>query len=277
MLFRRLLRERFLWFSLLGTSFFLVEAGLESDDRHIVISGPHIAALAGRWSLQSGREPSPDELEALLSFHLREEVLVREAKRRGLDQGDVIIRRRLAQKMELLLRDDLADAGLSREQVADYYAGNRERYRRPQRVSFRHIYLGEDEASARHEAEDLLAGLAPASAADSDWSQLGRPFIMAREYALRSGQELSELFGTAFADTLTARAASDHWLGPLRSVYGWHLVRVLDVRPAQLPPLAEVEQRVASDARKAMLREKERAAIARLMGRYSIIEDWRTP
>ena len=61
--------------------------------------------LAAQWQGQTRRLPDANELDALVEGYVREEILVREARRLNLDQDDVIIRRRLAQKYEFLLAD----------------------------------------------------------------------------------------------------------------------------------------------------------------------------
>ena len=58
------------------------------------------------WRRNGGATGLPDanELDAGRGY-VREEILVREARRLNLDQDDVIIRRRLAQKYEFFLAD----------------------------------------------------------------------------------------------------------------------------------------------------------------------------
>jgi parvulin-like peptidyl-prolyl isomerase len=50
-------------------------------------------------------------------------------------------------------------------------------------------------------------------------------------------------FGADFASGLAA-LPTDRWSGPVRSSYGFHLVRVTAVQPATMPPLQEVRKDV---------------------------------
>jgi hypothetical protein len=50
-----------------------------------------------QWAKQYQRPPGPGELRGLVDARVREEVLYREALAMGLDQGDGMIRRQLAQ------------------------------------------------------------------------------------------------------------------------------------------------------------------------------------
>ena len=61
--------------------------------------------LTETWVRQWHREPTAEELRVLVSNLLKEELLSREAREMRLDEGDTIVRRRLAQKLEFLLRD----------------------------------------------------------------------------------------------------------------------------------------------------------------------------
>ena len=46
--------------------------------------------------------PTPEDMRRLIGNKVREEILYREALALGLDKGDSIVKRRLAQKMEFL-------------------------------------------------------------------------------------------------------------------------------------------------------------------------------
>ncbi len=74
-------------------------------DRVVTVTEEQLGAIRERWAAQWGRPPTGRELEGLIDEAVREEILYREARRRGLDRGDAIIRRRLAQKMTFLLED----------------------------------------------------------------------------------------------------------------------------------------------------------------------------
>ena len=54
------------------------------------------------WTAQWRRPPTPEEMRGLVEARVREEILYREALALGLDRGDAIVKRRLAQKMEFL-------------------------------------------------------------------------------------------------------------------------------------------------------------------------------
>ena len=61
----------------------------------------YVAAWQARWS----RPPTEQELDGLIKRFIRESIYYREAVAMGLDQGDPVTRRRMAQKLEFLTRD----------------------------------------------------------------------------------------------------------------------------------------------------------------------------
>jgi len=102
---RKALSDQFVWFLVLGASLFALHAYFNDPARQIRLGEADVTMLASRWEAQTGSTPTPEEVNSLVEYHVREEILAREAMRLGLDAGDAIVRRRLVQKMELLIRD----------------------------------------------------------------------------------------------------------------------------------------------------------------------------
>lgn len=270
----RILTDRFVIFALIGTAFFAWEALTRDDGSDTIIIGPgDVVMLQGRWQLQSGALPSEAELRSLIDNHTREEILVREALRLGLDQGDVIVRRRLAQKMELLVRDQYAASDFTRAELEDYFALNRDRYVRPKQVGFRHIYLGSGPEPGRGAVTEIRADLA-AGEGGQRWRELGTAFMLGREFAPRPETAYGELFGPDFASRLMDETAPGEWLGPVRSAYGWHLVQVVAVQPQASLSLDEETERVKGDLEAERLETAVDAVLEEMAARYRIRQDW---
>jgi len=105
----KLLREPLLHFLIIGAGlFFLFSQADDPDigtDNRIVIMQADLERLADVWLRRTGRPPSAQDREQQLDQYIREQVLYSEALAMGLDKDDVIVRRRLSQKMEYLFND----------------------------------------------------------------------------------------------------------------------------------------------------------------------------
>ena len=258
-------------FLLLGGGVFALDSWLDdgSAERRVVeVTTTHIAGIRERWVAQWGRPPTTSELNGLIDEAVREEILYREAQRLGLDQDDAIVRRRLAQKMTFMLEDTASVEAPSTEEIETYYLAHTERYRTPGRTTFRHIFLsGDRRTDPAGDAHTLLEELQRNG--PEGWQQLGDPFMLLKEYADRSNQEIVELFGGRFAGALEQLLLGT-WSGPIDSAYGTHLVHVL-ARTAPRPlSLDEVRNDVATDLLYGRREEQNRTAFQRVRERYDV-------
>lgn len=260
-------------FLLLGSGLFAGQRWLaDADDerRVVTVTDEQVDALRARWDAQWGRPPTDRELQGLLDEMVREEILYREALRLGLDRGDPIVRRRLAEKMTFMLEDNAQLPAPTAHEVEAYYAAHAERYREPQRTTFRHVYLsGDRRADARRDAAALLQVVRDGEA--DDWRRAGDPFPLLREYTDRTGREIAELFGADFAAALSGLpAGAEDWHGPLDSAHGTHLVQVLDRNAPRTPALDDVRERIVPDLLAAQRRDRNRIALRALRERYDV-------
>lgn len=258
-------------FLLLGTGVFLAMrwlGAMEAEGRVVSVSEDQIAAIRQRWVAQWGRDPTSRELRGLIDDAVREEILYREALHLALDRNDPIVRRRLAQKLTFMLEDNSQVPLPSVEDVESHFAANADRYHVPGRMTFRHVFLSDGRgASAYADAVDLLPQAS--RGADGNWRDLGDPFMLLREYADRSDQEIAELFGGGFAMAL-ADLAVGQWQGPVRSAHGTHLVLVMGRTEPRTPSLDDVRTRVANDLVELRRREHNLAAFQAVRDRYEV-------
>ena len=122
-----LLREPLLQFLVLGAALFglfhLVDKRRAETPTRIVASSARVANLADSFARTWQRPPSREELQGLVDDYIRDEVFYREGRAEGVDRDEVIIRRRVRQKMEFLA-EDLSGPEPSEEQLAAYLKSN---------------------------------------------------------------------------------------------------------------------------------------------------------
>lgn len=264
---RRGLRDPLFAFLLIGAAVFVLEGVWREDaSRTIVVDREQADRLAQLWNAQMGRPPTAEELAVLIEDHVREEILVREAKRLGLDEDDVIVRRRLAQKVSFLSEDVATLQPPQEDALRSYFEAHRQRYETPAVLTFSHIYFSPDRrADAAADAERVLAELDPAA-----WRTSGDPFMLGRTYAHAALPRLRKDFGDAFAEQVSSLPAEGVWRGPLRSGYGFHLVRVDTASPAKGADYASVAERVAADFDAQRRADANRAYFENLRAQYTV-------
>lgn len=265
-----------LHFLLLGGILFAVSAwrggsGPESEGAsRIEVTPVVIERLRAGYERQFGRAPDEEELRGLVTAHIREEVLYREALALGLDRDDTIVRQRLAQKMEFLT-NDVADAAEPDDgALQEFFTKNAARYAKPAQVSFRHVYFSKTKRGADGEAEAREALEALAKGASDE--TLGDAFLHGFEFAGREAEEVTALFGPEFAAQLASLPVGA-WQGPVASSYGLHIVLVESRAGTKATTLSEVPAEVLRDINEDRRRTANREVFDKLRERYSVAVD----
>jgi peptidyl-prolyl cis-trans isomerase C len=275
---RRWLREPLVHFSASG---FLLFAGyaalnpgadLPANSRRIELSEGDLHQLTVAWVALGRPAPTPEQLRSLVDRRVREEILYREALALGLDRGDSIVRRRLAQKMEFLADDLSAVPEPTREELRTWFDTHSERFASDPRITFRHLYFSPDRRGprARAAAAEALAQLAGGAAGPADPTAPADPFMFEDWYRDRTRERLAADFGTMFAQQLF-ELRTGSWQGPIESGYGWHLVWLESLTPARVPAFDAVEGDVHAewlDDQRAAARERVFAA---MRARYDVV------
>jgi parvulin-like peptidyl-prolyl isomerase len=273
---KKFIKEPLLHFLALGAVIFAFNAW-RAQTRPEEISTPRIdvtAAVIDRlragYERQFGQTPDAEELRGLVTAHIREEVLCREALTLGLDRDDTIVRRRLAQKMEFLTDDLVAAAEPDDAAVREFFDMHAARYAKPAQVSFRHVYFSSEKRGAKSDAaaREALAALAKGASDEA----MGDAFLHGFVFAEREAQEITALFGGEFAAQLGALREGE-WSEPVASSYGLHLVRVHSRGATQPARFDTVSAKVAEDFNEERRRTTNREIFEKLRERYQVSVD----
>jgi hypothetical protein len=251
-----LAREPLVRFLLIGAVLFAGMQMIRAAQRPVVrIDASELNQLATYWEAQTQRPPTKAELAGIIGDRIDEELLAREALRLGLDKNDMIIRRRLAQKMGFAT-DDAQAAEPTEPQLRAYYARTAERYAAPARVAFQQVFFSGDRphGGAQMAAAQALERAEEGGRADPT----GDPFLFPLAYDDVNLPDLVRDYGTAFEKTLET-APIGTWTGPVLSPYGWHIVKVTARRAGAATSFEAVRDQVR-DAYLSDRRESSRAA-----------------
>jgi hypothetical protein len=278
--------------------FWLVHAPPQPRPAAIVVTAADVDRLRLDYTRETGLEPTSADEAALVDKAIQEEVLFREALARGLDRydrsvrnwlveqmrvlddttedpdrlyarartlgldrTDLVVRRILVQKMRLLA----ARTGKRRPSDAEleaFYAGHREEYRPPDRVTFWHVFV--------HRGADAGALLARVrDDAPEVAVRQGESFAVPPHVIAQSPAQVEKLFGAELAETVQ-HAETRTWIGPVPSPYGLHLVWIQAREPGTPPPLAAVRERVLERWQNQERRRRVSALLRDLERRYPL-------
>lgn len=255
-------REPLLHFLLFGAIVVALEGPgpvMDDERRVITVDAAVEADIDAQLRQTLGRAPSSEERHAAIGRWVRTEMLAREAARRGLAEGDAVVRSRLSRKMAMVLAaseipDDPDDATLHA-----WYAAHADRYRVDARLTVRQL-LASTESEAEALRLQLEAGADPRDIEARD--PPGGPVLRSR-----TPERLAELFGSDWVDGL-----EDDWR-VLQSQHGWHVARVESRVVGGQVPFEDARARVLLHWRTARAVEAEELAIDALSTAWEV-EGW---
>jgi parvulin-like peptidyl-prolyl isomerase len=282
----RFLQEPLLHFLVIGAVLFGAYAWLNRNGDNagaptLRLAQSDVAWLKETFALERQREPSEAELRALVRGFLKEELLARQAQELGLDRDDIVVRRRLAQKMTFLLQDNWRRAAPSDNDLHRLYEAQRSQgearsgpstlFTRP-RISFTHIFFSRERRPDA--AADAGAALRELSHPDAGapTPELGDRIAGKSEFRNLDERTVANQFGTKFAARVFELDPGP-WQGPIESSQGLHLVRITQLLPAQLRPFDEIRAELAELWREQNQRESEERYFVEQLKRYRLAPD----
>lgn len=203
---------------------------------------------------------TPGGRAQFLESVITRDLLLREALRRGVDRRqDVSDRVAMARKsilLEALLRDVAERApGLSDEALRKIYDENASQFQVGERAKVSHM-LFRDKARA----EEMYRR-----------AKAGEPFEeLMKEVGKRDGEVAADLgdieqgnFVKEF-EVAVFSAAPGSVVGPVKTTYGWHVIKVYERKPAGVRPFEEVKPQLLADQRERAQRDAFESLIAEL-------------
>jgi peptidyl-prolyl cis-trans isomerase C len=269
---KHLLSEPLLHFLAIGLILFgvygLLNEDINLDSNQILIPQSLTDKLIFQWATQNGRPPTQDEKDGLLELFIQQEILYREALALGLEQGDVIVKRRLAQKMQYLFEDLSPAPEPDHDELKTYLELNAGQFRLPARLSFNHIYFKTDNGSSgvTNNTKKLLPLL---NKGEADPASSGDRLLLPTSFHGVTENEIAKSFGKVFAANLFT-LPRDQWVGPIVSGYGIHLVKIGEFSKAIMPPLAEIQDEVSQEWRYEKEKQLRKAFMEELRKKYNV-------
>ena len=279
-LWKRVLGEPLVQFLLIGLLLFVV-AGRKNTPppaadaaRRITITDDDLRQLSGLWQAQWNRPPTPRELRRLVDDQIREEIYFREALATGLDRQDILVRRRLVERMAFLSATENDFHDPTEAELESWYGAHAAAFAVPRDATFRLLFFSDRARGGRAKEEAILArdALAGKSAKSTDAAAaagLGDPAPFEPRYAALSPDEAAGFLGQGLATAL-GRLPTGSWEGPVEVEGGWCLVFIEARTPGTPPAYAAVKAEVLTQWRKARRDQARADAYAAMRSRYAV-------
>jgi hypothetical protein len=250
---------------------------------------------------------SPKASDAEVEQEIREAILLSEARRYGWDRTDPVVFEHLVRNMRFVepdspdddltlykraiemnmhAHDPIVRARLlyratealgtvpesdlpTRDDLELHLRTHPERFERPRRVRFYHVFLsgskrgdalGADAARMREQLSEL---------GDAAPEGLGDPLPGLRSVQVATLASLAADYGGDLS-RVAADARLGVWRGPVSSVYGVHFLKVVGEEPAYVPPLDAISAEVRADRLREFREELGKERMMALRSAYTV-------
>lgn len=274
---KRIIREPLLHFLLIGAAFFLVYSWVgdnQSSENTIIIDESDLDEIVSKFETQWKRNPTEEELIAIVEKRIEEEVFYQEALKMGLDHNDEIIKRRLAQKMQFLSNDISNVVSPTEDELKSYYSEHSERYMTEARYTLFHVFFSPDKRSDfRGDAANMIADVEKKSIEEA--LTMGDEIALPQTFNNTSEFHISRQMGAEFVQAIS-KLDTGKWYGPVESGYGAHLVYLENKIEAEPALFAEVRDKVLDDYNFERQQEVEKSIFREFEKNYDISFDVRS-
>ena len=231
------------------------------SSRSIFLSRNEQAQIAADMAQAGERPPTAAEVERAIAAWVREEVLYREALRRGLDKGKSASRETLTAEMEAIFVRDAAALGVDDATLEEWMREHPRRFASDVFLTFDQVSF---DSRGRAEVGRTLIG------GGADWMRVGDGADASARFQRAGRAVVTAAFGEDFGQAVERLEPGPDWQGPIKAKAGWHLVRFEASETGPLPPLDTVRGAVETDWRKASAEARATAAYETLRSGYTV-------
>jgi parvulin-like peptidyl-prolyl isomerase len=220
------------------------------------------ARLSEQPAFVQARFGTPEKKRELLDNLIQQELLVQEARRRGLDKDPEIqatLEKLMVQKLVRTVAESSAGT-VDEAELRKNYEANLDEYRRPERVQVSHLLIAADRADPKREqkkakAVQLLAelkgvqGAAGAQAFEARARALSDDASsrdLGGDLGARTQEELAALMGPALAEAAFGLRTVGELSGVIETDKGFHLLKLQARQAKSEQPFESVKSRIES-------------------------------
>ena len=231
------------------------------DPRTIKIDLGVQSHLSNLFEADRGQLPSEAEMDELVEVYIRNETLYREARALKLDDGDDMMRERLAQRMRLMLYSGISVGQPTEEELRAWFDEKGQVFDQPALLTLEIIGLDATQDEALAVAEEAIAR-------EGTENPMRSPEVTLVSFKKRPMNQLQRLFGDAFMARIDGLPEGE-WAA-IESPRGWQVARLIE----RVEPVPARFEDVAEDIRGRWREERKqadaRAALSALMQTYPV-------
>lgn len=270
---KRIISDPLFTFLILSLFIFIYYAYVSDDTNHldntIVMTDHDIDRLIDIYQRTWSAAPDSLALRRLIDQELKNEIFYSEGLKMNLDHNDEIIRRRLVQKYEFLIKDISDNSSPTVEQLKKYYKRHQERYLTEANYTMSQYYFSPDVSDdAEEEAQQFYNNVRDQ---ESEGLIAGNPLHLPREQVNKTAAQLIQDFGASFVEGVS-QFTTTGWQEPIQSGYGWHVIKLKAIVLSEAQPFEFVSDEVAQDYRSDQLSNYNDGLYEALRKEYNI--DW---
>ncbi len=217
-------REPLVHFLGLAALLFVANAVFSGDDREVIT----VDVATQEYLVQQRqdlllRDMTDQEKAEVVEGFIEEEILVREARKRGFENSSRI-RALLIQNMRFFMANDIPDP--TEEELHAFFDESSERFETKPTITYEHVYFTDPDTVPADTLKVLRAG--------ADYREIGDSNLLTAKLARAGERQIVATFGREQTPRILG-INDDQWHGPFTSPYGVHFLRVSERHPPVRP------------------------------------------
>lgn len=230
------------------------------------ITQQDLAGLMQQLGQQAMQYATPEGEKQLLGELVNQELFYSDALKSGYDKEEDFVKEVEFAKNQLLkqyaLRKLLQDIVATEDELKAHYEANKETYKSGESVQASHILVQTEEEAAKIKAE-IEGGLSfeDAAAANSSCPSKERGGDLG---FFSAGQMVPEFETVAFAAKVGEVSA------PVKTQFGFHLIKVTEIKPAGVMTFEEVKANLEQEVTMKKQQDVYQARLEELKGSYTV-------
>jgi PPIC-type PPIASE domain len=216
-----------------------------------------------------------EQRKKLMKAFIRDQVLYAEAKAFNLQVDDYVVKHELAKKFESIVKDLIVEnIEITESQLMSHYEANKKKYKLDPIITFTHVYFNKKQHGDLESellAKEMMHNLNSKRARFYEAIQEGDRFKHNRNYVEHIPEYVSAHFGNKMAKALfTSNPKDRRWKGPFESETGFHVVKVIKLKPARPAPYPAIRDKVYKDVQAMFIQMAADNIIQELINSYDV-------